>query len=92
MAHGSISRRKNREQRKLEKASRKRSMQEQYKAWAYAGITKKSRRATLKVRAEARLAKDNKQVNVKAVLSRPTFGKPPNWVNRKAVQLGLIAA
>jgi hypothetical protein len=89
MAHGSISRRKNREQRKLERASRKRAMQEQYKAWAYAGITKKSRRATMRVRAAAKLAKDNKQVNVVAVLNRPQLGKPAGWVNRKAALLNL---
>lgn len=89
MAHGSISRKKNRAARKLQHASRKRAQKEQYKAWAYAGITKKSRRFTKKVRAEAKLAKDNKQVNVRAVLTRPIIGKPSNWVNRKAVGLGL---
>ncbi len=79
----------NKLKRKAQKLARKRAQQAQYQAWAAEGITKGSRRKLIKKRKGARLAKDHKVINAKAVLARPNFRAVPGWVNRKAERLGL---
>lgn len=83
MAHGKISRKKNREQRKLEKMGRRAAKKEAYAAMAARGNNSKKGETA----SERRLAKDFKRVNLAAVLARPNYGKVPGWVNRKAEQL-----
>lgn len=79
----------NKAKRKAQKLARKAALKAQYQSFRDEGITKKSRRRVIQKRKGARLAKDNKVINTKAVLARPAIGKPPNWVNRKAVALKL---
>lgn len=80
---------KNKAKRKSQKLARKAALKAQYQAYRDEGITKNSRRRTIEKRKGARLAKDNKTIDTKAVLQRPTIGKPPGWINRKAVALKL---
>lgn len=75
------------EMRKKKLAAAKKARKDQYKAWALAGITKKSRRHLKRQQREDTLVKDHKEVNVAAVLARPNFRQVPGWVNRKAEQL-----
>lgn len=79
----------NKSKRKTQKLARKAALKAQYQAYRDAGITKSSKRRTVKKRKGARLAKDNRTINLKAVLARPALGKPEGWVNRKAVGLKL---
>lgn len=84
MAHGKISRQKNRERRKLEKMSARRARKEAYAAMAQSGDNRKKKGLD---QTSNGLAKDHKQVDLKAALARPNFRRVPGWVNRKAILL-----
>ncbi len=87
MAHGKISRQKNRERRKLEKMSARRAKKDAYAAMALSGNNRKAKGAE---KTSDGLAKDFKRPSLSAVLARPAIGKPPGWINRKAVLLDLL--
>lgn len=78
---------RNKEARKSKKRAAKAAKKALYQSFAAQGITKASRRNSIKQRKQKKLAKDFKNVNVAAALARPALGKPDGWVNRKAERL-----
>lgn len=78
---------RNKEARKAKKRAARAAKKAMYQSFAAQGLTKKTRRASIRQRKAKKLAKDFKNVNVAAALARPALGKPAGWVNRKAERL-----
>ena len=78
---------RNKAARQAKKRAAKAAKKAMYASLRDSGITKASRRATIKARKGKKLAKNFKNVNVAAAIARPILGKPAGWVNRKAARL-----